>query len=80
MPYLLPEIDNPKHLGYDFIAEAVARFAKPKYEETKAVFVQAMAAISRTASTVTMGEDYKQYMNVCFHAILEPIIWALTTI
>lgn len=62
MPYLLKGIQDDVGLCFDFIREATKRFDDD--EAFPALFNDAMVNISSQLSALSLGDDYKPYVQV----------------
>ncbi|KAI1762552.1 ubiquitin conjugation factor E4 [Hypoxylon sp. FL1150] len=76
VPHLLRSHENEEGICLDFYAEAVSRI--PEDDTIAGIFTDAMVAISKRLSTMTMNDDYKPYIN-CFvtFARFPPLLNAL---
>lgn len=64
MPYLLKGVQTEDGICFDFIREAIKRFDED--EAFPAIFDNAMVQISAKLGTMSMDDDYKPYLQVCF--------------
>lgn len=63
MPYLLKGYADENGLCFDFIREAIKRFDED--EAFPALFSDAMVKISGQLAKLSLGDDYKPYVQVC---------------
>lgn len=62
-PYLLKGVVDENGLDFDFIQEAIKRFEDD--DAFPAVFNDAMIQLSGQLNQLSMGDDYKPYVQVC---------------
>ena len=68
-PYLLKGVADENGLDFDFIQEAIKRFEDD--EAFPAVFNDAMVRLSSQLNQLSMGDDYKPYVQVCLRGDLK---------
>lgn len=61
-PSLLKGVQDDDGLGLDFIREAIKRFDED--EAFPALFNDAMVRISNSLSSLSLGDEYKPYVQV----------------
>lgn len=76
VPFLLRNVEHEDSLPPEFVKEAIDRFDED--EQYPAIFANAMATMSRQLAHLTMGKEYRPYINAMafytrFPALLQTV-------